>query len=178
MQGVMYMATPIVLTLCRLYPHRARWFTLAGLLAASLAMVLGSLCKTATQLILTQGVLFAISGCFAYCPCVLYIDEWFVQRKGMAFGIVWSAAGFGGVVLPLLFEVLLTSYGFPTTLRIWAGMVAVLAIPLSLFVKPRLPPSAITNFRPFNVRFISSRGFLLHQAANIIQATGYFLPVI
>lgn len=174
----MYMGTPIVLTLCRLYPRRGRWFTLAGLLAASLTMGLSSLCTTVTQLIVTQGVLFAISGCFAYCPCILYIDEWFVQRKGMAFGIMWSAAGFGGVVLPLLFEVLLTSYGFPTALRIWAGILAIMAIPLSFFVKPRLPPSATTNFRPFNMRFVVSKGFLLHQLANIVQATGYFLPGI
>ncbi|KAI1245980.1 hypothetical protein MGN70_012877 [Eutypa lata] len=91
---------------------------------------------------------------------------------------MWSAAGFGGVVLPLLFEVLLTSYGFPTALRIWAGILAIMAIPLSFFVKPRLPPSATTNFRPFNMRFVVSKGFLLHQLANIVQATGYFLPGI
>lgn len=176
--GLMYMGTPIVLTLCRLYPRWARWFTLGGLLTTALTMGLSSLCTSIPQLIVTQGVLFAIGGCFAYCPCVLFIDEWFVQRKGMAFGIMWSAAGFGGVVLPLLFEVLLTSYGFPTALRIWAGILAVSAIPLSLFVKPRLPPSANTNVRPFNIRFLTSKGFLLHQVANIVQATGYFLPGI
>ncbi|RYP39419.1 hypothetical protein DL768_010713 [Monosporascus sp. mg162] len=141
-------------------------------------MCLSSLCTTVTQLIFTQGVLFAIGGCFAYCPCVLYVEEWFVQRKGMAFGIMWSAGGFGGVVLPLLFEVLLTSYGFAAALRIWAGILAALAIPLSIFVKPRLPPSATTNLRPFNIRFVTSKGFLLHQIANIVQATGYFLPGI
>ncbi|KAI0010457.1 major facilitator superfamily domain-containing protein [Xylariaceae sp. FL0662B] len=176
--GIMYMGTPIVIALCRLYPRTGRWFTLAGLLAASITIGLSSLCTTVIQLIATQGVLFAIGGCFAYCPCILYIDEWFVQRKGMAFGIMWSVAGFGGVVLPLLFEVLLTSYGFPTALRIWAGILAIMAIPLSFFVKPRLPPSAVTNFRPFNIRFVISKGFLLHQLANIVQATGYFLPGI
>ncbi|RYP58646.1 hypothetical protein DL770_010386 [Monosporascus sp. CRB-9-2] len=176
--GIMYLGTPLVLTLCRLRPRWARWFTLGGLLAASLTICLSSLCTTVTQLIFTQGVLFAIGGCFAYCPCVLYVDEWFVQRKGMAFGIMWSAGGFGGVVLPLLFEVLLTSYGFAAALRIWAGILAALAIPLSFFVKPRLPPSATTNLRPFNIRFVTSKGFLLHQIANIVQATGYFLPGI
>ncbi|KAK9424199.1 putative Major facilitator superfamily (MFS) profile domain-containing protein [Seiridium unicorne] len=43
----------------------------------------------------------------------------------MAYGIMWSAAGFGGVVLPLLREsVLLNIYGFQNTMRIWAGILA------------------------------------------------------
>ncbi|KAK4461229.1 major facilitator superfamily domain-containing protein [Cladorrhinum samala] len=174
--GVMYIATPFVITLCRLRPRLARWFTLGGLVVASLVMGLSSLCTTVTQLIATQGVLFGIAGCFAYSPCILYIDEWFVRRKGLAYGIMWSAAGFGGVVLPLLLEFLLENYGFQTALRVWAGILFVFSIPLSLFVKPRLPYSAATNLRPFNMRCVLSRRFLLHQFANVIQATGYFLP--
>ncbi|KAK4121691.1 MFS general substrate transporter [Parathielavia appendiculata] len=177
--GVMYIATPFVISLSRLRPRWARWFTLGGLVAAALTMALSSFCTTVDQLIATQGVLFGIGGCFAYCPSILYIDEWFARRKGMAYGIMWSAAGFGGVVLPLLLEFLLTSYGFRTALRVWAVVLFVLAIPLSFFVKPRLPLSATAavNGRPFkNMRYVLSRRFLLHQMANVVQATGYFLP--
>ncbi|KAM0807521.1 putative Major facilitator superfamily domain-containing protein, partial [Seiridium cardinale] len=70
----------------------------------SLMMAMSSFCTTVSQLIATQGVLFGIGGCISYCPRVLYIDESFVQRKGTAYGIMWSAAGFGGVVLSLLLE--------------------------------------------------------------------------
>jgi MFS family permease len=138
-----------------------------------------SFCNNVDQLIATQGVLFGIAGCFAYCPSILYIDEWFARRKGMAYGIMWSAAGFGGVVLPLLLEALLTRYGFRTALRVWAVVLALLALPLSWVVKPRLPLSAATavgNRSHFNMRYVLSRRFLLHQLANVVQATGYFLP--
>ena len=173
----MYIATPFVIALCRLRPHWARRFTLAGLAAASLTMALSSLSTTVAHLIATQGVLFGISGCFAYCPSILYIDEWFVRRKGMAYGIMWSAAGFGGAVLPLLLECLLTAYGFRTALRVWAVVLFLLAIPLSFFVKPRLPLSETApDKRLFNMRYVLSRQFLLHQLANVVQATGYFLP--
>ncbi|KAJ4286185.1 hypothetical protein N0V88_008129 [Collariella sp. IMI 366227] len=176
--GVMYIFTPFVIALCRLRPRWARWFTAAGLVAASLVMALSSFCTTVGQLIATQGVLFGIGGCFAYCPSILYIDEWFDRRKGMAYGIMWSAAGFGGVVLPLLLEFLLSAYGFQTALHVWAVVLFVLSIPLSVFVKPRLPVSQRPENRPFasNMRYVLSRRFLLHQAANIVQATGYFLP--
>ncbi|KAK7923317.1 hypothetical protein PG985_007388 [Apiospora marii] len=178
--GVMYIGTSVVIALCRLFPRRARWFTLAGLSVASLAMALSSLCRTVPQLIGVQGVLFGAAGCFAYSPCVLYIDEWFVRRKGMAYGIMWSAGGFGGVVLPLLLESLLGRFGFATAMRIWSGILFAAAAPLALFIKPRLPhsPSASSRVRTFDLAYVKTRLFALHQLANVIQATGYFLPGI
>lgn len=177
-QGTMYLFTPIVIVLCRLYGRQARWFTQVGLFVASLAMAMSSFCTTVPQLIATQGVLFGIGGCLAYSPCVLYIDEWFAQRKGLAYGITWSASGFGGVVLPLLLEALLTAYGFKTAMRVWSGIMFAASFPLAFYVKPRLPYSATMHIRPFNFRYAWTRLFALHQIANVIQATGYFLPSI
>jgi len=174
----MYIGTPFVLVLCRLYPRWARRFTLIGLLAASLSMAMSSFCDSVPQLIGTQGIVFGVGGCFACCPCVLYIDEWFAQRKGMAYGIVWSAAGFGGVVLPLLLNTLLNNLGFQTAMRVWAGVLFASSAPLAFFIKPRLPYSANTHIKPFNMRYVTSKLFALHQVANVIQATGYFLPGI
>ncbi|KAJ3548415.1 hypothetical protein NM208_g1014 [Fusarium decemcellulare] len=176
--GIMYIGTPFVVALCRLFPRQARWFTLLGLFIAALALAMSSFCTTVPQLIITQGIMYGIGGCVAYCPCTPYIDEWFVRRKGLAYGIVWSAAGAGGVVLPVVLESLLNNYGFQTAARICAGILFVSSAPLALFIKPRLPISAVTHNRPFNFRFVTSRLFILHQLANVIQATGYFLPAI
>jgi MFS family permease len=170
----MCIGTPIVITLCRLYACRARWFTQGGLFIAPLMMAMSSLCTTVPQLVATQGILFGIGGCLAYCSCVLYIDEWFVQRKGLAYGIVWSAAGFGGVVLPLM----LNRFGFQDTMRISAGILFCASFPLAFFVKPRVPSTAATIVRPLDLRYVLTRTFALHQPADTMQATGYFLPGI
>ncbi|KAM0241604.1 hypothetical protein ACHAPO_001293 [Fusarium lateritium] len=177
-QGMLYLGAPFVVIICRFYPRQARWFTWAGLVATSLAMAMSSFCTTVPQLIATQGILFGIGGCFAYCPCTLYIDEWFVQRKGFAYGTVWSAAGAGGAILPLLLQALLEKYGFETTVRICSGILFGSAAPLAYFVKPRLPLSSTINRKPLNMRFLTSRVFMLHQLANVVEATGYFLPTI
>ncbi|KAF2723672.1 MFS general substrate transporter [Polychaeton citri CBS 116435] len=176
--GTLYVGTPFVLALCRLYTRSARWFTLVGLLIASLSMALSSLCSSVPQLVATQGIIFGIGGCFAYCPCVMYIDEWFAQRKGMAYGIVWSASGFGGVILPLLLQTLLNHLGFKTATRVWAIVLFAVSAPLSFFIRPRLPYSGNTRTRLLNMRYFTSRLFILHSVANIIQAAGYFLPGI
>ncbi|KAF7529170.1 hypothetical protein G7054_g9942 [Neopestalotiopsis clavispora] len=176
--GTMYMGTPVVIALCRLYPRYARWATQAGLFVASLTIALSSFCTTVPQLIAVQGVLFGVGGCVAYCPCVLYIEEWFVRRKGMAYGIMWSAAGFGGVVLPLVLEALLARFGFAGAMRIWSGILFTASFPLAFFVKPRLPAAAAARSRPFDVSGVLTRAFALHQLGNIVQASGFFLPGI
>jgi hypothetical protein len=34
-------------------------------------------------------VVYALGGGFAYTPAILFLDEWFIRRKGLAFGIMW-----------------------------------------------------------------------------------------
>lgn len=179
-QGLLYLGTPFVLVLCRLRPCWARWLTPAGLTACALSLASSSFCTSAPQLVGAQGVLFGAGGCLAYCPCTLYIDEWFDRRKGLAYGIVRSAAGAAGVVLPLVLQALLDRLGFESTMRVWAGVLLACAPPLALLVKPRLPHrGARTTTQPFGgMRFAVSRRFVLYQAANVVEATGYFLPGI
>lgn len=106
------------------------------------------------------------------------MDEWFIKRKGLAYGIMWSGTGLAGVVLPLFMESLLGSLGFRTTLRLWAGLLFVLTTPLSWFIKPRLPVAATSHVKPFNLKFLMMPTFLLYQVANVMESTGFFLPGI
>jgi len=172
----MYLSGPLVLGLQRLYPRPARWSPLAGLFVMCLALALSSFSTTVTQLVATQGVLYAIGGSVAYMPCILYLDEWFVHRKGLAYGIMWSGTGLAGFVLPLLLEHLLGRYGYQTALRAWAAALFLLTAPLVYFIRPRLPAPATAHLRPFDLSFVRTRRFALHQAANVIEALGFFLP--
>lgn len=62
---------------------------MGGLIIMCLALGLSSLSKTVGQLIVTQGVFYAIGGALCYSPAITFMDEWFVKRKGVAFGIMW-----------------------------------------------------------------------------------------
>ncbi|KND92100.1 Monocarboxylate transporter 10 [Tolypocladium ophioglossoides CBS 100239] len=176
--GIMYLDIPLVMGIQRLYPRFSRWSPVIGLLVMCISLAASSFSQTTTHLIVTQGVLYAVGGSIAYCPCILYLDEWFVKRKGLAYGIMWSGTGLAGFVLPLLLEYFLGRWGFRTTLRIWAVTLLILTMPLAYFIKPRLPPTATTHIKPFKLGFALRRTFLLHQAANICQALGFFLPGI
>ncbi|KAK8103880.1 Major facilitator superfamily transporter [Apiospora kogelbergensis] len=171
--GLMYLTAPLTFGLCRIFARWARWTPIVGLFVMSISLALSSFCVTVPQLIACQGCLYAIGGGIAYAPCILYLDEWFVRRKGLAYGIMWSGTGIAGVVLPLLFESLLRSLGYQTTLRLWAGVLFAITAPLAFFIKPRVPVA-----RPFNFKFLLLPSFLIYQSANILEATGFFLPAI
>ncbi|KAI1321257.1 MFS general substrate transporter [Xylariaceae sp. FL0255] len=178
--GVMYLASPLVLGLSRQYPRMTRYLTPIGLFLASLSLGLASLARSTTALILLQGILYAIGGAIAYCPTILYIDEWFAKRKGMAYGIVWSGEGLASVAFPLVLQRLLDSYGYAVTLRASGVAIFVLAAPLSIWIKPRVPVTVGNTpaTRSWGLRFLFSTLFAPYQIGNLIQGTGYFLPSI
>ncbi|KAI1084998.1 MFS general substrate transporter [Whalleya microplaca] len=176
--GIMYFTSPFMMGICRLFARWVRWTPLAGLLMMCIALAMSSFSNTVPQLIGTQGILYGIGGSIAYCPCIVFLDEWFIKRKGFAYGIMWSGTGLAGVILPLIMEWLLHSFGFRTTLRIWSGVLFALAAPLAWFIKPRLPHSATSHARPFNLKFLAMPTFLMYQLPNVVEATGFFLPGI
>lgn len=174
----MYLDTPLIMYLHRRYPKPARYSTIFGLLIMCLALALSSFSTTVPHLLVTQGVFYAVGGSIAYASCIVYLEEWFVARRGLAFGIMWSATGLSGVVLPLLLEWMLSAYGHRTTLRVFACLVFALTAPLSYFLKPRLPVAQASRARPFSLRFVVERPFVLFQLCNVLEAVGFFLPGI
>jgi MFS family permease len=86
--GLMYLSAPLVYTLLHRYPQMKRPCVMIGLIIMSLALGLGSLSQTVPHLIVTQGIFYAVGGSLVYSPTVMFMDEWFVKRKGLAFGVL------------------------------------------------------------------------------------------
>jgi dipeptide/tripeptide permease len=74
-----------------------------------------------------------------YSPTIFYLDEWFIKRKDLAFSIMWAGTGILGLILPFILQWALSTYGFRTTLCIWALIFVLMAGPFVYFVKPRHP---------------------------------------
>lgn len=120
--------------------------------------------------------MYAVGGSIAYSPVMLYIGEWFVARKGLAYGLMWAGNGLAGVVLPLLLQSLLDKLGYQTTLRLWSGALFAMTSPLVYFIRPRIPVHGASTTRPWDLRFWRTKTFLCYQFCNIVEATGFFLP--
>ena len=120
MQGVTYFVCPFAAIALQRWPTRRLLITVIGLAFILIGLVSASFARHANDLVITQGAIYGFGGALLYQPFVFYLDEWFIARKGLAFGILWAGTGVGGAVIPLIMNWCLDTYGFRTTLRMWA----------------------------------------------------------
>ncbi|KAL8700048.1 MAG: hypothetical protein Q9224_001141 [Gallowayella concinna] len=176
--GIMYLSCPILFAVFKRWPHIRRSCTIVGLTINAVAIIAASFATQVSHLILTQGILYAIGGVLVYCPTIVFLDEWFVRRKGLAFGLMWAGTGVSGVVLPFVMSGLLSRFSFETTLRAYAVALVMLALPLLYFVRPRLPLAQTSLQRRLDLGFLRTSVFWIPQSCNIVQGLGYFIPNI
>ncbi|ERS97650.1 hypothetical protein HMPREF1624_05821 [Sporothrix schenckii ATCC 58251] len=147
--GVMYLAVPVVMAALTRFPRLRPWCGPLGLVV-SVASIAGSSApgasasSSAAALIATQGVLYALGCALLFGAASLSLDDWFLERKGFAYGVMWAAKSTVGGGMPLLVAVLLERYGVETTLRGWAVASAVMAAPVLLFLRPRVPEGVLS----------------------------------
>lgn len=84
-----------------------------------LGSLLSSFSVRVWHLIAAQGVVCAIGNGLLFSPSSLYLDQWFVRRKGLALGIMWAAKSISGVILPFVASACLDKFGSRITLRAW-----------------------------------------------------------
>ncbi|ERF77044.1 hypothetical protein EPUS_07950 [Endocarpon pusillum Z07020] len=172
--GIMYLGSPFTFIVLMMQPQWSRPCTILGFMILILALLLSSFAQAVWHLILLQGVLYGVGGAMSYCPCILFMDEWFVKKKGLAFGIMW--AGLGGLLIPFLMDWGLERLGFRIVLRVWVVILGSFLGPLMYYLKPRLPISSHDTSRNISFEFLRRREFWVYQIPNIIEGLGYFIP--
>lgn len=106
------------------------------------------------------------------------VNEYWVARRGMAFGLIFSASGFSGVFMPFILKAMLNKYGYPTTLRAAAVALAVLTGPLIPLMKGRLPPAEQSALGKTDWSFLRRPLFWVFCTSNVLQGLGYFFPTL
>ncbi|KEF56024.1 uncharacterized protein A1O9_07604 [Exophiala aquamarina CBS 119918] len=176
--GLMFLCSPVLLPLLRQWPNRRKQCIGLGGLLTCAALIGASFAGNVTDLIIAQGVLSALGGSMVYYPTFLFLDEWFVRRKALAYGICWGASGFTGLVFPYIISWLLETHGFRTTLRVWSVVDLVFIAVALIILKPRLPAALnVHRYRP-RLSFALKPLFLAFCIANVVQGLGVYLPGI
>ena len=111
-----------------------------------------------------------------YYPVLSIVNEWWIARRGMAFGVITSAAGASGIGMPLVIEAMLNKYGHRTTLRAIAIAMVVLTGPLIPLMRGRLPPSPASSVTRTDWSFVKKPLFFVYCSANMTQGLGFFFP--
>ncbi|GAA5886990.1 hypothetical protein JCM6882_009408 [Rhodosporidiobolus microsporus] len=138
--AVQFMLPIVVITIFRRYPEWVRTILWASVALNCGSMLAASWATQVSHLIILVGVLGGISGAILYAPVILWLNEWWHARRGMASGIVFAGTGIGGLVFPFLLSALLNRGGFPLMARVWAGVTAAVYLPAVWYLRPRVPP--------------------------------------
>ncbi|KAJ3541499.1 hypothetical protein NM208_g4578 [Fusarium decemcellulare] len=174
--GIMYLMMPLAFIALNRYPYLRRWCGPLGLAVTIVSLTSSAFVKDVVGLIATQGVLYAIGCSLLFSPISLYMDEWFVERKGFAHGVMWAGKSAVGVAMPFLFNVLLQKFGLRATLLSWTVASAAMTLPTLFFLKPRLNQSRDSRPRPISFAFFGSASFWMFQIGVIVQSLGYLMP--
>ncbi|KAL3490190.1 MFS general substrate transporter [Aspergillus germanicus] len=177
-QALYYLGAPIAAILTKKFPKRQRLQIWIGWPLCVLGLLAASFTSSVNGLIGTQGLLYGIGFVTLSYPIISMVNEWFVARKGMAFGLISASSGVTGAGMPFIIEALLNKYGHKTTLRACAVGLAILTAPLIPLFKGRLPPSESATLARSDWAFIKRPLFWIYGLAILIQGMGFFFPSV
>ncbi|KAL0932378.1 MFS monocarboxylate [Colletotrichum truncatum] len=174
--SIYFLGAPLAAPLVRRFHAWQRHMVIAGWALCVISLVGASFCDSVPGLIATQGVLYGTGFLTLYFPVLRMLNEWFVARRGFAYGVLYAGGGSSGVGLPFLLQLLLEKYGYRTTLRAVAVAQFVLVAPVLPMLKGRLPPSNHGALRMFDVSFFKQPLFYCFAISNLFQGFAYYIP--
>jgi MFS family permease len=173
----MYLTAPFLYVVVHRYHRYRKMMCLSGFGIMIASLVGASFANTVSQLLVTQGVFYAIGGAMLYFPVFNYVDEWFIKRRGLAYGALIAGDGAGGVVIPFVMEWILSRWGYQTALRTWTIICLPLVSLALVFLKDYpVAQNDVPASRNVDMRFLRSKAFWILISGNMLQSLGYFLP--
>ncbi len=112
------------------------------------------------------GVVLGIAGALVFVVAsTVLIENWFADKRGTALGIAMCGSGIGGVVFPIIGNMMLEMIGWRMTYVAFAVIMCVMILPWSLFVF-RLHPEDL-GLRPYGADKAAARAGAETKASGI-----------
>jgi len=119
--------------------HGSRVIMSVGTIAAILLLLAWS---SVTQIGMFYAIIFLLTGAsisVLYPPAFWTISSWFSRKRRRALTLLTFTGGFAAIIFTPLTQALITSYGWRTTLVIYAGILFCLNLPLLAILLRRRP---------------------------------------
>tara|TARA_R110002003_G_scaffold1048_20_gene22349 strand:- start:7281 stop:8660 length:1380 start_codon:yes stop_codon:yes gene_type:complete len=173
--GISYLGAPVIIPLIRRWSRYRMHMILVGWPLCIAGLVAGSFADRLGTLILTQGVMYGVGFIIFYYPILSMVDEYWVRRRGLAYGLLCSASGVSGAVTPMVLQAVLKRFGYRTALRGVAVLLVVSTGPLIPLLKGRIRQQHNVSLRT-DWSFLKKQLFWIYSASNLLMGLGYFFP--
>jgi MFS family permease len=162
-----------------------RHLVLAGSLLLLLSQLLLGLCVAYWHFVVVFGLLGGLGTSLVFTPAISAIGHFFLTKRGQATGLAAAGGSMGGVLFPLVLQVLLPRVGWAWATRVVALLDLVLLAVANLCIRSRLDdrpkPAATTTTTWKNLLpdFMIFRDpvFALTTAAVFCVEWGLFVPL-
>lgn len=177
-QGFVLLGAPLVTIIVKRYPQRRRLMVYLGWPLCICGLLAASFANTVPVLIATQGLMYGLGLAVMLWPIIDMVSEWWITRRGMAFGLILASSGATGAVMPIVLEKLLMRYGYQITLRACAIAMALSTAPLTPFLRARLPVSCAAQRPRADWSFVRKPLFYFYASATVVQGLGFYIPPV
>lgn len=171
-----FLGAPFMAPVVKRFHRWQRHMIVVGAAICVLSLLAASFVNSVTGLIITQGVLYGLGFLILYMPMLYMLNEWFIQKRGLAYGVLYAGGGVSGIGIPFFLDWLLSSYGRHTTLRVASVAQLVLVAPCIPLLKGRLPPSYRAAIQPIDLTFFKKPLFWVLIFSNTCQGLAYYIP--
>ncbi|QKX63866.1 uncharacterized protein TRUGW13939_11037 [Talaromyces rugulosus] len=160
-----------------------RALLIAGTICTLVGVFALSVCTKYYQIFLSFSILTGIGSSLICTPSMGCVAHWFLKRRGLASGVAFIGAGFGGVVFPLMIQSLLPQVGWGWSIRILAFVLLVLCTISVAFCRSRIPPrkGSQTTWRdtlPDPRIFMDGTGAMaVTSVGALLMDLAYFIPI-
>jgi len=175
--SIIFLGTPFATPLVKRFHAWQQYMVIAGSAICVISLIWASFANSIAELIASQGALYGTGVLILYAPLVSMLNEWFVERRGLAYGVVCAGGGFSGVGLPFLMEWLLATYGYRTALRVMAITQVILLAPILPLLKGRLLPGGYEKVN-MDLDFLRNPQFWVLTLSNLLLGFAVYIPSI
>ncbi|KAL9053515.1 MAG: hypothetical protein Q9206_003909, partial [Seirophora lacunosa] len=171
-----FLGAPIATYLVRKYRRWHRHTIWTGFFISIVGLGAAGWAEDFVSLLATQGFTFGVGILIMAYPIFNMMNEWFIERRGLALGVICASTGITGLFIPFVLNFLLHKYGPANTLRISALALLLLCGPCLPLLKPRLPNSHVDTVPAADYSFLKMPLFYCFALAQLLQGLGFYLP--
>lgn len=134
-EALYYLGAPFSAAITKKVSKHQQQQIWVGWLICIVVLLTASYTAFVSGLIATKGILYGLGFVILIYPIIIMLNEWWITRKGMAFGLISASSGATGAVMPFILTAQLEKYSYHITLRTCAVAMIIITAPFILLLK-------------------------------------------